>query len=274
MTNYDSYLRGVCPGGTITAEDVKLLTAPFAKDKVSVKVQSFNKERTKAMLVLYLQHTDVMDRLDAVDPSWNCTVLEERPVGDTVYVRTRMTLKGVSRENVGEGNDPKGAYSDALKRCAMLFGVGRYLYDTNTPWVAYSESQDKYKSWTVEHFEAAQRAKIPSPVTTSPSISSAGDPLTSMLRAFGMLGVSEAMIRDVFPEGIMEPQLDELREVYAKLQKGAAVSDFFKSDAQLQVAASIKNAQANKKPLVSPKVLSQGSNPIGDLDFEHSPGRL
>lgn len=140
---------------TLTKEDIQVLRGSFAKDRLGVKVQSFNKERTRAMLVLYLQHTDVQDRLEQVDPAWTCEVINEERAGDTVYVRSRMTLKGVSRENVGEGGDPKSAYSDALKRCAMLFGVGRYLYDSPTVWTEYNDSRDRFRSWSVEDYESA-----------------------------------------------------------------------------------------------------------------------
>ena len=73
-------------------------------------------------------------------------MINEERLGDSVYVRIRMTLKGVSRENVGEGGDPKAAYSDALKRAAMLFGVGRYLYDSPTVWADYNESRDRFRA--------------------------------------------------------------------------------------------------------------------------------
>jgi hypothetical protein len=140
---------------SLTSEDLKKLKAPFPKDRLGVKVQSFNREKTRAMLVLYLQHTDVQDRLEEVDPSWSCEVLSEERAGDTVYVRSRMVLKGVARENVGEGFDPKAAYSDALKRCAMLFGVGRYLYDSPTVWADYDDSRDRFKQWSVDDYEAS-----------------------------------------------------------------------------------------------------------------------
>lgn len=139
----------------LTLDDLKILRAPFPKDSLGVKVQSLSKERTRAMLVLYLQHTDVQDRLEQVDPAWTLEVISEDRVGDTVYVRMKMTVKGVSRENVGEGGDPKAAYSDALKRCAMLFGVGRYLYDSDTVWANYDESKDRYKQWSIEDYDAA-----------------------------------------------------------------------------------------------------------------------
>ena len=109
------------------------------------------------MLVQYLQHTDVQDRLEEVDPTWSIEAVGEERTGDAVYVRARLTLKGVTRENVGEGADPKAAYSDALKRAAMLFGVGRYLYDAPTVWTDYDESRDKFRQWSSDDYEAALR---------------------------------------------------------------------------------------------------------------------
>lgn len=145
--------------GLLTREDLSTLKAPFTKERLGVKVQSFNKERTRAMLVLYLQHTDVQDRLEEVDPAWSFEILGEERYGDTYYAKGRITVKGVSRENVGEGGDPKAAYSDALKRCAMLFGIGRYLYDSDTVWTEYNDSRDRFKSWSVDDYEAAARPR-------------------------------------------------------------------------------------------------------------------
>ena len=141
----------------LTAEDLKLLQQLFPKETLGVKVQSFSKDRSKACLVLYLQHTDVANRLDEVDPTWSFAVTDQQFIGDTVYVRAKLTIKGVTRENVGDGNDPKSAASDALKRCAMLFGVGRHLYDTETVWVEYNEQRDRYRSWTVDDYDHASR---------------------------------------------------------------------------------------------------------------------
>lgn len=158
----------------LNREDLEVLKSAFPKDRLGVKVQSFSKDRTKAMLVLYLQHTDVQDRLEEVDPAWSCEIMSEERSGDTVYVRSRLTLKGISRENVGEGNDPKTAYSDAIKRCAMLFGVGRYLYDSPTVWVPYDDSRDRFRQWTVEDFEGAQRPQAAGLTTSAPKARSAG----------------------------------------------------------------------------------------------------
>jgi hypothetical protein len=164
--------------GSLTFEDLRILRSPFPKETLGIKVQSLSKERNRAMLVLYLQHTDVQDRLEQVDPAWTIESLREERAGDTVYVYMKMTLKGVSRENVGDGGDPKSAYSDALKRCSMLFGVGRYLYEMSTVWVDYNEQRDRFRTWTIEDYEQAAhgRSQLPAPAATPKNVPSAEKP--------------------------------------------------------------------------------------------------
>lgn len=140
--------------GTLTAEDIRILSQPFPREAVGVLVISTNKDKTRAQLVQYLQHTDVYQRVEEVDRNWSFKVLSEQFIGTTCSVRGRMTVKGTSRENYGEGGDPKSAASDCLKRCAMLFGVGRYLYDAPRVWVDYDERNDKYREWTMADYEA------------------------------------------------------------------------------------------------------------------------
>ena len=155
----------------LTAEHLKTLARPFPDDKLGVKIQSVSKNKDKAMLVLYLQHTDVMDRLEEVDPGWSAKTLERWIITDqgisTHYCRTELTILGVTRENVGDGNEPKGAHSDSIKRAAMTFGVGRYLYDSELVWVDYNESTDKYKQWTVQEYNARLKGSKPAPVIPS-----------------------------------------------------------------------------------------------------------
>ena len=144
---------------TLVKEDLEILKSAFPKERLGIKIQAVSREKTRAMLVLYLQHTDVQNRLEEVDPAWTCEVVSEEKLGDSVFVRSKLTVKGVTRENVGEGSEPKGAYSDALKRCAMLFGIGRYLYDSPTVWAEYDESKDRFKHWNYEDYEKALNSK-------------------------------------------------------------------------------------------------------------------
>lgn len=153
----------------LTAEDIKLLSEPFDEKTIGVKVQSFNKERTRAMLVCYIQHTDVYARLDQVDAAWKAEVTDTQFLGESCFVRVRLTVKEVSRENAGEGGDPKSAISDAIKRAAMLFGVGRYLYDSETVWVPYNEATDRYRVYTLADHKAALRPGQASTPTSKPA---------------------------------------------------------------------------------------------------------
>lgn len=152
----------------LTSADIQVLSEPFDEKTISVKVQSFNRERTKAMLVCYLQHTDVYARIEKVDPAWTSEVVQTEKGHESYLVRVKMTIKGVSRDNFGEGGDLKGATSDAIKRAAMLFGIGRYLYDSETVWIPYTENTDRYKSFTLEDYKKSLRKdQSPLPVRKS-----------------------------------------------------------------------------------------------------------
>jgi hypothetical protein len=171
----------------LTIEDIKALSVPFDEKTIGIKVQSVNKMKTKAMLVAYVQHTDAYSRLESVDPTWSCKAVDIRFGADYCVVRMQMTVKGVTRENAGEGGDEKSAYSDALKRCAMLFGVGRYLYDSETVWVDYNEDRDRYRVFTyAEYKKAMHRDQTPLPVgapQAQPAVTPLVKPLTSNARS-------------------------------------------------------------------------------------------
>ncbi len=154
---------------SLTLDHIKKLSAPFDEKTLGIKVQSLSKDRTKAMLVCYLQHTDVYVRLESVDPAWASEILSVDWVQDACFTRMRLTVQGTSRENVGEGGDPKSAASDAIKRCAMLFGVGRYLYDSETVWVPYNEQQDRFRVYSLQDYRGAlKRGQSPVPTADTP----------------------------------------------------------------------------------------------------------
>jgi hypothetical protein len=109
----------------LTIEDARALNALFnAPDHEFVRG------------FVYIAERAICDRLDAVDPSW-CFDLKSVQVRDNdVVVVGTLTVRGCVREGVGmakiveKGAEAeKSAATDALKRAARLFGVGRYLLD-------------------------------------------------------------------------------------------------------------------------------------------------
>jgi hypothetical protein len=120
------------------------LAAPFPADEVEWKAQAVSGNR--ALAVPYIDARTVMDRLDgALGPGnwWDSYTVQ--PCG-SVVCRLTVVIEGscVSKEDVGSPSDQpdardklKAAFSDALKRASVKFGIARYLYSLPKQWVDY-----------------------------------------------------------------------------------------------------------------------------------------
>lgn len=154
----------------LTKETLEALKREFEPQQTGVTVSSVAKDKKRAMLTLYVSHTTVAARLEEIDPSWCFEILETTRSGEKCCVRARLQIQGVSRDNCGEGEDFKGACSDALKRCAMLFGVGRYFYESKGVWVPYNEATDKFRKWTYQDYLAGIGEKLAPKVQPRPAV--------------------------------------------------------------------------------------------------------
>lgn len=153
------------------------LAAPFAPEKISWRVGSTTQDKTKGMALAYIDARDVMERLDSVmGTAWQC---EYVPMSNGTYC-CRLGLK-IDDEWIWRSNGSinisdteksdakemaeKGGYSDAFKRAAVLFGIGRYLYAIDSPWVALEPAGRSYKIAPGEYkrLEAILRGKAPPP---------------------------------------------------------------------------------------------------------------
>lgn len=129
----------------MTAREIQqALSAPFAPDKIGWKAQSVKNNR--ALAVAYCDARDVMDRLDAVlgvenwedsydiaaDGSVVCQLRVK--IGESWVVKSDV---GSQSEQPDSGDRLKAAFSDALKRAAVKFGIGRYLYSLPAVWCDY-----------------------------------------------------------------------------------------------------------------------------------------
>lgn len=124
------------------------LAAPFDPAEVEWRPQGKTGPGKRVQLLPYVDARDVQDRLDAVCGvgGWS---FELEPVvvdaGELRVARGRLTIHGVTRDDIGTAStfEPsKGAASDALKRAAVMFGIGRYLYRLPQVWVTLDESGD------------------------------------------------------------------------------------------------------------------------------------
>lgn len=91
------------------------------------------------MALAYIDARDVMERLDAVcgPGGWQCSYPHAN--GKTVCsIGIKVGDEWIWKANGAGDTDfeaEKGALSDAFKRAAVMWGIGRYLYDVASPWV-------------------------------------------------------------------------------------------------------------------------------------------
>jgi hypothetical protein len=133
-------------------EIMKRFKAEFAAGEVKVKPAVVR--GTRCLALHYLDSRLVMDRLDDVVgvAGWQdqYTLLPGGEVECRLSVRiggewvTKVDVGGQS-EQPDEGDRMKAAYSDALKRAAVKFGIGRYLYRLPQQWMDYDPQTKQIK---------------------------------------------------------------------------------------------------------------------------------
>jgi hypothetical protein len=127
------------------------LLAPF--DVEAVKFKPAVVSGTRALALPYVDARAIQDRLDEVlgVAGWQ-DEYEFLPDGSVVCrLRLRLGDEWITKMDVGgpseqpdEGDRRKAAVSDALKRAAVKFGVGRYLYRLPQQWVDYDPQKKTF----------------------------------------------------------------------------------------------------------------------------------
>ncbi len=129
------------------------LAAPFEASEVRWKPQAIAKSGNKALAICYIDARCVMDRLDEVFGvgGWQDSY---QPLAEgTMLCRLRALIgeQWIEKTDVGgeseqpDGGDrTKAAVSDALKRAAIKFGIGRYLYRLPHQWVDYDPAKKQF----------------------------------------------------------------------------------------------------------------------------------
>jgi hypothetical protein len=130
----------------LTREVMEALGAAFPEDEIEFLPRG-NWEG-KARALAYIDARSVMRRLDAVVGPGNWSFDFELLSPDGKMVKGKLTVLGVTKCDAGEGSSEdevlKSAVSDALKRTAVHFGIGRYLYYLPSVWAAYDQRKRQF----------------------------------------------------------------------------------------------------------------------------------
>lgn len=120
------------------------------------KIQSFNKDKTKASCVAYIDARDVMDILDSVVWQWNWQDDYKKRWDEMMWwiwiniewnwVWKWDTWNRLIETEYNKDIVWKAQVSDSFKRAWVKWGIGRFLYNQNILWVninQYKEPIDK-----------------------------------------------------------------------------------------------------------------------------------
>ena len=174
-----------------TKPDTAALGTPFQPGEVKFKPQSV--KGTRALALAYIDCRVIQDRLDAVIGVENWMDEYEILTDGSVMCRLKLRFNGewVVKSDVGSpseqpdsGDRLKAAFSDALKRAAVKFGIGRYLYRLPAVWCDYDPQKKQFSgtpqlpAWAVPKPRAVSTPK-PAPVAKLPD---SGEELHRRLR--------------------------------------------------------------------------------------------
>lgn len=135
------------------------LRKPFPPNRVSWRVGATKDGRGLALA--YIDARDVMERLDEVcgPDGWQCRYPHAN--SKTVCeIGIRFEADWIWKANGAGDTDveaEKGALSDAFKRAAVCWGIGRYLYDIDSVWV---EIEERGRSKIIKQSEYAKLERL------------------------------------------------------------------------------------------------------------------
>lgn len=137
----------------MTKEQTEALEYPFTVNEIEWRVIRTNREKTKGQVAAFIDSRAIQNRLDAVlgCDNWQnrfFTVMGKDNSG-TAHICELSIYYGERNEWISKSNgagstdiEPiKGGLSNAFKRAASMWGIGRYLYNLKNIWVPLKDGK-------------------------------------------------------------------------------------------------------------------------------------
>ena len=145
---------------------IEELSAQFADYEIEWRVGSTNKDKTKGLMLAYVTNRAIMNRLDSVVGAQNWKQsFKEIHKGIICSLSIRFTESGewITKEDGADLTDiepTKGGLSDSMKRAAVQFGIGRYLYDSISEWVELKDGKYPVRKPTAVKLKATPERQL------------------------------------------------------------------------------------------------------------------
>ena len=128
------------------------LAAPFPENEIEFRIAQAGKTgagKVWAKCLCYMNNRAVMNRLDAVVGPANWANRFEALAGGGIVcgIAIRVGTEWVTKWDGADQTDieaVKGGLSGAMKRAAVQWGIGRYLYELDETWAEITDSRDDF----------------------------------------------------------------------------------------------------------------------------------
>lgn len=131
--------------------DLKRLQAPFKPSDIEWRVQrAMSTQRgNKAVVLAYVTNRAIMNRLDEVFGigNWKNEYIQWRDKGVLCGISAKLDGEWVTKWDGAEETNieaVKGGFSGSMKRAAVQWGIGRYLYNLDETWVDVKDKGQNY----------------------------------------------------------------------------------------------------------------------------------
>lgn len=216
------------------------LAAPFYPSEIEWRIGATNKDKTKGIALPYITNRAIMNRLDDLFgiTGWkNEFIIQDKAkiCGLSLCIEGQWITKydGADDTNI---EATKGGLSNAMKRAAVQWGIGRYLYKLPTIWVAIEPNGKSYKikgkppelpAWALP--KTMQGSKKPVKIEDD-FVMEIPKHIQETISAFSQFGVTQADLENYLNNeafAFTDDDIETLRKVYSRLRKGENKSDIF-----------------------------------------------
>lgn len=133
----------------VSRDQLQKLKEPFPKEELNWRVGATTPDKKKGLALAYIDARAVMDRLDEVcgPENWQ---RKYQQFGKDYVCEIGINIEGVGWVWKSDGASEtdfeatKGGLSDAFKRAAVSWGIGRYLYKLGAIWVPIKQQGNSY----------------------------------------------------------------------------------------------------------------------------------
>lgn len=153
--------------------DYKKLAEPFEPNEIEWRVQQSGKQNDNktgevkhwALVLAYVTNRAIQQRLDDVctPPRWKNSY-KQSGVGGLMCGISILDENGwvTKYDGADETNIEavKGAYSNSMKRAAVMWGIGRYLYDLDTNFVSLTQLKPPVMKGYGVHYDKESKKRL------------------------------------------------------------------------------------------------------------------